>query len=70
MHDFVKDNQLQFGSSRFVCLPSKVVEHVCHVADVSICAYHKLGCLMLYHLNLVFLVSLVRVPDGTAVVEV
>ena len=70
MHNFIKDSRLQLGSSGFICLAYMAVQHVCYAAGVSVSACQKSGHPTLYHLNLACLVSFVRVPDGTAVVEV
>ena len=51
-------------------LPSKVVQHIRHATCVPVSACHKSGSPRLHHLDLVFLVSLMRVTDGAAVVNV
>ena len=72
VYNFEEESKLQLCSSGFMCLPSKVIQHIRHAiaTRISVSACHKSGCPTLHHLHLVFLVSLMRVPDGAAVVYV
>ena len=47
-----------------------MVEHVCDAAGVPIPVCNKSCGSSLHHFNLVFLVLLIRIPDGTTVVLV
>ena len=57
VYDFVEDSKLQLCSSGFMCLPSKVIQHICHAVCISVSVNH-------FHL------VLVRAPNGAAVVYV
>ena len=70
MHNFVKNNHLQFASSCLIQLPSKIAKLVNDAAGVPVSASYKTCCSSLNHFNLVFLVTLVWVPDCTSVVQV
>ena len=69
MRGFIEGSQLQLCCSEFMCLPFKVVQHILHTGSIPIATCHKLGCPTMYHINFVFLVSFMSVPDDTAVVE-
>ena len=70
MHNFVKNNQLQFASSCLMRLPSKIVKHVSDTAGVPVSASYKTCCSSRNHFNHFFWVTLVWIPDYTAVVQV
>ena len=70
MHDFIKNNQQQFTSSRFMPLPTKIIKHVSDAAGVPVSAGDKSCRSSLNHFNLVFLVQLVLTPDCAAVIQV
>ena len=71
MHNFVENNQLQFVSSCcFMRLPAKKVKHVRDAAGVSESVSDKSCRSSLDYFNLVFLVTLVWIPDCRTVIQV
>ena len=70
MHDFVENDQLQFASSCLMRLQAKIVKHVIDAAGVLVSVIYESCCSSLDHFNLIFLVTLMWIPDYTAVGQV